>query len=117
MVYVVKNRQDFNMKMAEAGNKLVVLDFCATWCGPCRIISPKVEELAGTYAAKAVVLKINVDECEELAMEYNVTSMPTFIFIKNGIVVDSFVGGNAEKLVKNMAKYAEEVCEPNAVTQ
>lgn len=106
MSYIVQNREDFEQELIEAGNKLVVIDFFANWCGPCKIISPILEELSLKYSDTAKVLKVNVDACEEIAMEYNVTSMPTFVFIKDQQVVDVIVGGNAEKLAKNLEKYA-----------
>uniref|UniRef100_W8C101 Thioredoxin-T n=1 Tax=Ceratitis capitata TaxID=7213 RepID=W8C101_CERCA len=110
MVYTIQNKEDLDKKLEEAvgSGQLVVIDFFANWCGPCKIISPKLEELATQYAEKAIVLKVNVDDCEEIALEYNVTSMPTFVFIKDNHVIDVFVGGNSEKLVKNMEKYVGE---------
>lgn len=76
---------------------LVVVDFFATWCGPCKMISPKLEELAKDFK-NITILKVDVDECEDLAMEYEVSAMPTFVFIKKGQKVDSFAGANFEKL-------------------
>lgn len=110
MVYIIQNKEDLDKKLEEAvsSGQLVVIDFFANWCGPCKIISPKLEELATQYAEKAIVLKVNVDDCEDIAIEYNVTSMPTFVFIKDNHVIDVFVGGNSEKLVKNMEKYVGE---------
>ncbi|CAD7085430.1 unnamed protein product [Hermetia illucens] len=107
MVYIVQNKEDFRGKLQSAGDKLVVVDFFATWCGPCKIISPKLEELANKYGDRVVVLKVDVDDCDELDVEYGVSSMPTFIFIKNGEKIDSFVGANAEKLEKHFAKHIE----------
>lgn len=107
MSYTVQNKEDFEQELIEAGNKLVVIDFFANWCGPCKIISPILEELSLKYANTAKILKVNIDDCEEIAMEYNVTSMPTFVFIKDQQVVDVVVGGNSEKLVKNLDKYAK----------
>ncbi|XP_053949504.1 thioredoxin-2-like [Anastrepha ludens] len=110
MVYIIQNKEDLDKKIEEArsSGQLVVIDFFANWCGPCKIISPKLEELATQYADKAVVVKVNVDDCEEIALEYNVNSMPTFVFIKDNHIIDVFVGGNSEKLVKNMEKYVGE---------
>ena len=107
MSYTVQNKDDFEQELIEAGNKLVVIDFFANWCGPCKIISPILEELSLKYANTAKILKVNIDDCEDIAMEYNVTSMPTFVFIKDQQVVDIVVGGNSEKLVKNLEKYAK----------
>uniref|UniRef100_A0A1A9WX03 Thioredoxin domain-containing protein n=1 Tax=Glossina brevipalpis TaxID=37001 RepID=A0A1A9WX03_9MUSC len=105
MTYNVQSKEDMEKQINEAGDKLIVIDFYASWCGPCKIISPKLEELSVQYSDKALVLKVNVDDCEEIALEYNVTSMPTFVFMKNRQIIDIFVGGNPDKLVKNMEKY------------
>ncbi|EDV33035.1 Thioredoxin-2 [Drosophila ananassae] len=98
MVYQVKDKADLDSQLSKAGSKLVVLDFFATWCGPCKMISPKLGELATQYADNVVVIKVDVDECEEIAMEYNVSSMPTFVFIKNGTKVEEFAGANATRV-------------------
>ncbi|EAA14367.3 thioredoxin-2 [Anopheles arabiensis] len=98
MVYMVKDSEDFNNKLEAAGDQLVVVDFFATWCGPCKVIAPKLEEFQNKYADKIVVVKVDVDECEELAAQYNIASMPTFLFIKRKEVVGQFSGANAEKL-------------------
>lgn len=84
--------------MSAAGDRLVVVDFFATWCGPCKMIAPKLEEIANALGEKLVVLKVDVDECEELAQRYEISSMPTFLFIKNGQRVDLFSGANADRL-------------------
>ena len=75
-----------------AGDKPVMVDFWAVWCGPCRMLSPTVDELAETYAEKIDVVKCNVDDCQEIAMEYGIRSIPTLLFFKNGEVVDRSVG-------------------------
>ncbi|ENN77622.1 thioredoxin-2 [Dendroctonus ponderosae] len=97
MVTHIKDKDDLDQKLSDAGDQLVVIDFFATWCGPCKMISPKLEELANEYA-DIHILKVDVDECEELAMEYNISSMPTFVFIKNKSVLLTFSGANYEKL-------------------
>ncbi|KAK2724140.1 thioredoxin-2-like [Artemia franciscana] len=97
MVRQIKDKEEYDQVLAECGSKLVVIDFYATWCGPCKMISPKVQEMAEAYA-DVVFLKVDVDESEELALEFNVNCMPTFILMKNGQRAAEFSGANAEKL-------------------
>ena len=70
----------------------VLVDFFAEWCGPCKMIAPLVEELAGEYEGKAKVVKVNVDDSMETAQTYGVMSIPTLIFFKDGKEVDRNVG-------------------------
>lgn len=72
--------------------KLTVVDFWAEWCGPCRAISPVVEELAKEYNGKVNIGKVNVDHNPTLSMNYGITSIPAILFIKDGKVVDKQIG-------------------------
>lgn len=73
-------------------DKPVLVDFWAEWCGPCRMISPIVEELSKEYEGKALVTKVDVDNANEIAMKFGIRNIPTILFIKNGEVVDKLVG-------------------------
>jgi thioredoxin 1 len=70
----------------------VVVDFWAEWCGPCRIIGPVIEELSKEYEGRAIVGKVDVDANSEVSAKFNVKSIPTVLFIQNGVVVDKSVG-------------------------
>ena len=79
----------------------VLIDFWATWCGPCRMMAPVVEEIANEVGEKAKVCKLNIDENKEIAEKYDVMSIPTFIIIKNGKVAATTVGVQAkENIIK-----------------
>ena len=70
----------------------VMIDFYAEWCGPCRMMSPVVEQFANDYAGKVKIGKVNVDEESSLALRFGVQSIPNFVFIKDGKVVDNVIG-------------------------
>lgn len=77
--------------------KYVLVDFWASWCGPCRMISPYVDEIAEEYDGKATVVKCNVDDCEDIAAEFGIRNIPTLLFFKGGQVVDRLVGAVPKK--------------------
>ncbi|MDR1704102.1 MAG: thioredoxin [Clostridiales bacterium] len=70
----------------------VLVDFFATWCGPCKMIAPTLEELSGQFDGKAKIVKIDVDQANDLAKNYGVRSIPTLVFFKGGKPVDTVVG-------------------------
>ncbi len=76
---------------------VAVIDFWAEWCGPCRIIAPIIEELAGEYDGKALIGKVNVDENPEISMKYGIRSIPTILILKGGEVVEKHVGVTTKK--------------------
>jgi len=82
-----------NFEEIVKNNKIVVVDFWAPWCGPCRMVAPIIEELSEEYKDKGVVIgKINTDEQQELAMQFGIRSIPTILFIKDGQIVDQMIG-------------------------
>lgn len=70
----------------------VVVDFFATWCGPCKVIAPILEEVAKEYEGKVKVCTVDVDEARPLAVKYNISNIPTLLFIKNGEIIDQNIG-------------------------
>ena len=96
-----------NFSKLIADNKLVIVDFWATWCGPCRMLSPVLDELEEEMADQISVVKVNVDDADEIAAQYRIMSIPTLLFIKGGQVVDKTVGAMpkatlAEKIKANL---------------
>ena len=89
---------------AEVGHApgLVMVDFWAVWCGPCQMVAPIVDELANEYAGKVKVRKLNTDENPEVAGRYQVMSIPTILFFKNGQVVEKLVGARPKRQFKEM---------------
>ena len=85
-----------NFASLKTGNQPLVVDFWATWCGPCRMVAPIIDELAKQYDGKIVVGKCDVEDNEELAVEYGIRNIPTILFIKNGEVVDKIVGAQSK---------------------
>ena len=96
------NKNNFDSEVI-ASDRPVLLDFYATWCGPCRMLSPIVDKIADEHP-EIKVCKINVDEEEELAMRFEVMSIPTLVVIKNGEVVNKSVGALPEARILAMIK-------------
>lgn len=83
---------------AKEENKIIVMDFWAAWCGPCRLIAPVFEKLASDFSSQAIFVKVDVEKGQDISKEYAVRAMPTFIVLKDGAKVDELVGASKEKL-------------------
>lgn len=84
------SKEGFDKALEQGG--LMMVDFWAAWCGPCRMLGPVVEDLAKQYDGKAIVGKVNVDEEQELAVRYGISSIPTLLVFKNGTIVNQSLG-------------------------
>ena len=84
------NKEGFDKAISAGG--ITMVDFWASWCGPCKMLAPVIDDLAGRYEGKAVIGKVNVDDEQALAGEYGVMSIPTVIFFKGGREIDRKVG-------------------------
>ena len=85
-----------NFESLKNGQLPLVVDFWATWCGPCRALAPTVKQLADEYDGRIVVGKCDVEEAEDIAMQYGIRNIPTLIFFKDGKAVDKFVGAGSK---------------------
>lgn len=81
-----------NLQEVLVGSPVVLIDFWASWCGPCRVLSPTVDEIAEEYANRVMVAKCNVEDCEDISIQYGIRNVPTLLFFKNGEVVERRVG-------------------------
>merc|ERR1712038_1254118 len=104
MVKYLENKADFDKTISEAGDKLVVIDFTATWCPPCRMIAPVFEKMATEYP-DAIFVKVDVDDANDVASECGISAMPTFQFFKGGVKVAEFSGASENKLKEFVEKH------------
>lgn len=106
MFVQIENKVDLQSRIDKGGKDLIILEFYAPWCGSCKMVESKVSDLAKEHAT-VPFLQINVDEIEELAEEYEVTAMPTFIFIKNKEVLATFAGTKLDKVIEAIVKFKQ----------
>ncbi|XP_016972797.1 thioredoxin-2 [Drosophila rhopaloa] len=105
-VIVVDSKSAYDKLVNDAGpNKHILVEFYATWCGPCAMIGPRLEQLATEYSGRMIILKIDVDQNEDLAIQYEISSMPTFLIIKNRVTLIQFVGSNVDRVLTTVEKY------------
>ena len=93
-----------NFASLKDGNLPFVVDFWATWCGPCRMVGPIVSEMAEKYDGKVVVGKCDVEENEDLAAEFGIRNIPTILFFKNGEMVDKVIGAQPKAKLEEKFK-------------
>ena len=96
---------DSNFEVERSKFPFLVIDFWASWCGPCKIMSPTIDSLAKEYSGRIVFGKINVDENQMLSRRFNIQSIPTIIYLKNGQVVDSSIGVISKNHMMNKLDY------------
>lgn len=95
----INNKAEFE---AIKNNGVVLVDFYADWCGPCKMLGPVLEDLAKEYEGKAKIVKVNVDEISDLASEYGVMSIPNMFILKDGVVVKNIVGYQPKPALKQV---------------
>lgn len=99
----IVNSEEFRSNVNEG---LVVVDFFATWCGPCKMLAPVFEELSSEMDGKATFLKVDVDQCGDIAREYSISTIPTMMIFKNGEKQETMVGFLPKESIKsNIEKY------------
>ena len=97
---------DATFESAISGDKAVIVDFWAEWCGPCKMVEPILEEIAGEYSDKLVLAKLNIDENPQSAADYGVMSIPTMIVFQNGQKAKTIVGARPKhQMLKELADF------------
>ena len=99
---IALNESNFSNEISK--NRIVVVDFWAPWCGPCKMISPIIEQLANQYSGKVVFGKVNVDENQSIAQRYSVQGIPTLLIFKNSQVIDRLVGAVPKAYIESKIK-------------
>ncbi len=101
---MAKEFTDSNFEELLANNVVVVADFWANWCGPCRMVTPIIEELASEYEGKVLIGKVDVDDNNDVASKYGIRNIPTILFFKNGEIVDKQVGAAPKNTIEDKIK-------------
>lgn len=101
----IKSDEEFNKILKDYPDKIIIIDFWAVWCGPCIFFAPIFKKLQGEYQKDFIFVKVNVDEIPTIAMKYQITGIPTTLFIKNNEIVNKIVGAmNYEGMKKLLNK-------------
>ncbi len=103
MAEITITKENFEQEVLKA-DKPILVDFWATWCGPCRMVGPFIEQLAQEYDGRAIVGKCDVDQDEELSARFGVRNIPTILFVKDGQVVDKQVGAASKAVLEDKLK-------------
>lgn len=93
-----------NYESYKNGSLPLVIDFWATWCGPCRMLAPIIEELANEYDGKVTVGKCDVEEADDIAAEFGIRNIPTIVFMKDGKILDKIVGAASKSKIEEKIK-------------
>ena len=106
-VISIKDESQFNNILQQSQNKVVVVDFTATWCMPCKMISPIYDKHSiAPQFDRIVFTKVDVDAVPEIAQRFQIRSMPSFLFVKNGKVIDRFSGADQNRLLQLLKKHS-----------
>jgi len=101
----IKSLEEFNKILKDYPNKIIIIDFWAVWCGPCMFFAPVFKKLHEEFKNEFIFVKVNVDENNAIAMKYNITGIPTTLYIKNGDVINKAVGAlNYEQMKQVLEK-------------
>ena len=93
-----------NYESYKNGSLPLVIDFWATWCGPCRMVAPIIEELANEYDGKVTVGKCDVEEADDIAADFGIRNIPTIVFMKDGKILDKIVGAASKSKIEEKIK-------------
>ena len=93
-----------NYESYKNGELPLVIDFWATWCGPCRMVAPIIEELANEYEGKVTIGKCDVEDADDIAAEFGIRNIPTIVFMKDGKIIDKIVGAASKSKIEEKVK-------------
>lgn len=97
--------EDYQQAVTDCGNSLMVIDFYADWCGPCKRLSPELQKLAEKFP-QVKFFKVNVEEQEKLTQEYNISGMPTIVFLRSGSLLETVVGAKLDLIKATLEKFS-----------